>query len=192
MEQYTDKKTQIINTARDLFASYGYKKVSMDEIAKVSGVTKRTIYRYFEDKDTLFKYFIDEERQHIQDIIHQIEAKDSSFFEQVHETLMAILKYRKESKLLNTLQKEADLITNEKALAVLKEIEQELILKIKTRLSIAIEEEKMKPCDVDFFAFLLVKLYVAIMLEWDVTKKPLKEQEISDNIIQLLKTGIFY
>jgi len=38
------KKEQVISAARNLFSEYGYHKVSMDEIAKVSGVTKRTIY----------------------------------------------------------------------------------------------------------------------------------------------------
>ena len=52
------KKEQVITTARILFSERGYRKVSMDEIAKVSGVTKRTIYRYFKDKDDLIKYFL--------------------------------------------------------------------------------------------------------------------------------------
>lgn len=71
-----DKKELIINSARDLFYNYGYKKVSMDEIAKVSNVTKRTIYKYFKDKDSLFKYFIDEEMDNIKKIFIKIENKN--------------------------------------------------------------------------------------------------------------------
>ena len=65
-----DKKEAVINTARDLFQKYGYKKVSMDEIAKTSGVTKKTIYTYFKDKDSMFLYFIEEELQKIIVIYH--------------------------------------------------------------------------------------------------------------------------
>ena len=39
-----NKKEIVIQTARELFTKYGYKKVSMDEIAKESNVTKKTIY----------------------------------------------------------------------------------------------------------------------------------------------------
>jgi len=53
-----NKKDQVINTARELFSNRGYRKVSMDEIAKVSGVTKRTIYRYFKDKDDLINNWL--------------------------------------------------------------------------------------------------------------------------------------
>ena len=55
------KKEQIVEAARKLFTQYGYKKVSMDEIAKEAGVTKKTVYAYFKDKDELFKYFVFEE-----------------------------------------------------------------------------------------------------------------------------------
>ena len=36
-----NKKEEVINAARDLFTKYGYKKVSMDEIAKEANVTKK-------------------------------------------------------------------------------------------------------------------------------------------------------
>ena len=48
-----NKKELEINAARDLFTKYGYKKVSMDEIAKEANVTKKTIYSYFSDKEAI-------------------------------------------------------------------------------------------------------------------------------------------
>ncbi|MCI8445297.1 MAG: TetR/AcrR family transcriptional regulator [Bacilli bacterium] len=186
------KQLEIINTARDLFTTYGYKKVSMDEIAKTAGVTKRTIYHYFKDKDTLFQYFVDEERAKIKEAIEEIEKANLPFFETVHETLLTILRYRKQSKLLNTIQREADLFMSETALQLLKKVEQEMEQYIASRLQKAIDEEQMKPCNVELCSFLLVKLYIALMLEWDIDKKPLALEEITDNITQILKTGIFY
>ena len=38
------KKDIVVEIARNLFSKYGYKKVSMDEVAKGAGVTKKTIY----------------------------------------------------------------------------------------------------------------------------------------------------
>lgn len=187
-----EKRLEIINTARDLFTTYGYKKVSMDEIAKMSGVTKRTIYHYFKDKDTLFQYFVDEERAKIKDAIEEIEKSDLPFFETVHETLLTILQYRKQSKLLNTIQREADLLMSETAFKTLKKVEEEMEQYIASRLQKAMTEGKMKACNVELCSFLLVKLYIAMMLEWDIDKKPLAEEEITDNITQILKTGIFY
>ena len=64
-----DKKQIIINSARELFSRYGFKKVSMEEIAKKASVTKRTIYHYFKDKEALFSYFVKEELDKVKIIL---------------------------------------------------------------------------------------------------------------------------
>lgn len=46
-------KELIINTAFDLFSQYGIKNVSMDDVAKASGISKRTLYESFENKEAL-------------------------------------------------------------------------------------------------------------------------------------------
>ncbi len=40
----------IINKAKELFFFYGVKSVSMDDLAKAAGISKKTIYQYFSDK----------------------------------------------------------------------------------------------------------------------------------------------
>ncbi len=50
-----NKKTQkILNTTIKLFIRDGIKKITMDDIAENSNVSKMTIYKYFVDKDTLY------------------------------------------------------------------------------------------------------------------------------------------
>ncbi|MDR1781204.1 MAG: TetR/AcrR family transcriptional regulator [Tannerella sp.] len=46
-------QTHILKTAVSLFSRNGIKKVSMDEIARYSGVSKRTLYEFFENKEDL-------------------------------------------------------------------------------------------------------------------------------------------
>ncbi len=48
------KKDNIIDTAIDLYLESGLKKVTMDEIAKASNVSKMTIYKYFGDRDHFY------------------------------------------------------------------------------------------------------------------------------------------
>ncbi len=48
------KEEKIINTTIKLFICDGIKKMTMDEIAQNSNVSKVTIYKYFVDKDTLY------------------------------------------------------------------------------------------------------------------------------------------
>jgi AcrR family transcriptional regulator len=51
-----NKKTKILNNSTQLFKDHDIKKVTMDDIANVSNVSKMTIYKYFIDKDSLYKH----------------------------------------------------------------------------------------------------------------------------------------
>ena len=77
------KEEQIIQAARELFTVYGYKRVSMDEIAKKANVTKRTVYSYFKSKEDLLKYFIDEEIRTMKKIVEETENHELSYFKNV-------------------------------------------------------------------------------------------------------------
>jgi AcrR family transcriptional regulator len=49
----TEKEQQIIIAAGEVFMKYGIKSVNMDDIAKNLGVSKKTLYKYFKDKNDL-------------------------------------------------------------------------------------------------------------------------------------------
>jgi TetR/AcrR family transcriptional regulator, cholesterol catabolism regulator len=46
-------KERIIAKAREQFFRYGVKSVTMDDIASELGISKKTIYQHFEDKDAI-------------------------------------------------------------------------------------------------------------------------------------------
>jgi len=48
------RKEQIITAAKRVFATNGYRRTKIEQIADQLGVGKGTLYRYFDDKKTLF------------------------------------------------------------------------------------------------------------------------------------------
>jgi AcrR family transcriptional regulator len=52
-------KEHIIATTIELFARNGIRKVSMDDIARKAGVSKRTLYEFFDNKESLLIQIID-------------------------------------------------------------------------------------------------------------------------------------
>ena len=44
-------KQKIITESIELFMSYGLRSVTMDDIAKHLGISKKTIYQHFKDKE---------------------------------------------------------------------------------------------------------------------------------------------
>jgi TetR/AcrR family transcriptional regulator, cholesterol catabolism regulator len=52
-------KERIQTSAHDLFMQYGIRSVSMDDIANNLGMSKKTLYQYFADKDELVDAVVD-------------------------------------------------------------------------------------------------------------------------------------
>lgn len=75
----------ILTKARELFFSYGLKSVSMDDLAKLSGVSKKTIYQLYADKAELVNQIVEDLIQCHQDqfLSCRATAKDA-----VEEVLM--------------------------------------------------------------------------------------------------------
>ncbi|MCX6122097.1 MAG: TetR/AcrR family transcriptional regulator [Ignavibacteriales bacterium] len=57
-----DKEKLILDAAQHRFASYGYSKVTMDEIAEDVGMAKASLYYYFPTKEAIFRSVIQHEQ----------------------------------------------------------------------------------------------------------------------------------
>ena len=178
------KKEEVIKAAKELFSQYGYKKVSMDEIARKSKVTKKTIYTYFKDKNDLFKYLLMQEIEEMKKQADKISQKDIPFEDKLHELIIVHMDYRSNSKFLKTLLEEE----KKQRLSIADECEEILNVtikeEIKKRLEEAINDGYIKDCDTEITAFFIYKIYSALMFELD---KPLDKQKATESIINILK-----
>ena len=68
------KRKQIIDGAARVFLSQGFKGASMGEIARVAGVSKGTLYVYFENKEQLFEACIEEKRRTHAQILQEFDG----------------------------------------------------------------------------------------------------------------------
>ncbi len=56
-----EKFRLVLDTARSVFLEYGYDRTSMDMVANEAGVSKATVYAYFENKQQLLRKLVQEE-----------------------------------------------------------------------------------------------------------------------------------
>jgi TetR/AcrR family transcriptional regulator, cholesterol catabolism regulator len=56
-----EHKERILEKATDLFKRYGIRSITMDEIAAQLGISKKTIYQFFTDKDAMVEAVVNEE-----------------------------------------------------------------------------------------------------------------------------------
>ncbi|MBG9375535.1 TetR/AcrR family transcriptional regulator [Panacibacter sp. DH6] len=60
-----EMKERIQQKARELFMRYGFRSVTMDEIAGQLGISKKTVYQFFEDKDSLVEAVMQKEMDYM-------------------------------------------------------------------------------------------------------------------------------
>jgi AcrR family transcriptional regulator len=61
-----EAKERILIKAEELFMQYGIRSVSMDDIANNLGMSKKTLYQYYADKDELVDAVVEGHINHIQ------------------------------------------------------------------------------------------------------------------------------
>jgi AcrR family transcriptional regulator len=72
------KRRQIMDGARTVFLSEGFDGASMNDIARAAGVSKGTLYVYFDSKERLFEALIREDRkQQVERVVFPGEARDA-------------------------------------------------------------------------------------------------------------------
>ena len=83
----TETSERIRQKAHDLFMQYGLRSVSMDDIANGLGISKKTIYQYYEDKDSLVDAVVHSIIQYNQSCC-EIDRKSSD--NAIHEIFLAM------------------------------------------------------------------------------------------------------
>ena len=72
----TAKRRQIVDGARAVFLAQGFEGASMNDIARAAGVSKGTLYVYFESKERLFAAIVEEERSSHVNMIFDFDHAD--------------------------------------------------------------------------------------------------------------------
>jgi len=80
-----EKRCKILEGARDVFFAQGFAGASMDAIAKAAGVSKGTLYVYFENKESLFGALIEARRGKLPEAMFPIDDEIP-----LHEALLSI------------------------------------------------------------------------------------------------------
>lgn len=70
-------RDQIIDTASEIFGRFGFRKTTMDEIARAMRKGKSSIYYYFTSKEDIFKAVVEKEAQTLrEEVIRAVESSD--------------------------------------------------------------------------------------------------------------------
>ena len=80
-----EEMDNILSKVRDLYKNYGIKSITMDDVARELGISKKTLYQYVTDKEDLVDKFIESEIKTIQEEICKCINTDYNAIEELFE-----------------------------------------------------------------------------------------------------------
>jgi len=187
-----DRKKQIVDAATKSFSLFGYKATTMDQVAKLANVGKGTIYTFFSNKEELFDEIAFSLMNEMKGRAEEAISPNVTFSENVHNALFSMLEYRKEHKLTIKLYQEAREMGTPAVSDALHKLEQMVVEFLSERISRAIESKAIKPCNPEMTAFVMLKLYVALIFDWERERGELDKDEIANLFKLYLIEGLSF
>lgn len=71
-------RTHIVGVARKIFTRHGFRKATMEEIARASKMGKSSIYYYFRSKEQIFRAVVEFEARMLKEKLNRVIAKNDS------------------------------------------------------------------------------------------------------------------
>ncbi|PMC40324.1 TetR family transcriptional regulator [Bacillus sp. UMB0899] len=185
-----DRKQQILEAATKSFAQFGYKGTTMDLVSKLANVGKGTIYTFYKNKEELFSEIID--RLLLDMKIAADKAFDSQlpFVDSVHQALYSILDFRKTHQLTIKIYQESDELGTPTVNEGVQKVEEMVLKYIEQKIIDAIGRNELKQCDPKLTAFIILKLYVSLIFDWEKHHEPLEREKIAEIFEGYLLKGL--
>lgn len=184
--QREKKLNRLLDKAEQLFWNYGFNAVSVDRIAAEAGISKMTLYKYFNSKEDLFidiykrnvEYYIGRIQELIDEKYHtidKIEALYAHSLKVAKEYPAVLIRDIVEKK---TIYERVLAIKLEKGLPIWKNI-----------LEDGIRKGEIRKLDLFFISELLMNLPAAFK-DSEYLKDKGKMLEFYDNFIDFIKFGL--
>jgi len=86
----TEELHHILSKVHVLYLKYGIRSVTMDDIARELGISKKTLYQYVRDKDDLVSQVVDMEVARLHEIMSNYSRKHNNAIEELWEISLCI------------------------------------------------------------------------------------------------------
>jgi AcrR family transcriptional regulator len=184
------KRELILQIARKLFARYGLKKTSVDDIATEARIGKATIYYYFKSKQEIFKDVVDSELTILKDAIREAISRENS--PQGKLRAFILTRISRTHELVNLYRVTKDVVTE--LLPDLEKIREshfrEELNIIKEILSEGVRKGKFKVKRIELTSLAMVSVLKGLEYPWVLNGKTLNIEKSVDALLQILFTGI--
>lgn len=185
-----NRKQLILEAATKSFAQFGYKATTMDQVSRLANVGKGTIYTFYKNKEELFSEILDGVLLDMKEAAEDAFDSQLPFFENVHRAIYRILEFRKTHQLTIKIFQESNEMGTPMVKEGVQKVEAMVLNYIKQKIIVAIDKKEIQPCDPELTAFILLKLYVSLIFDWEKSHEPLDKEKIAKVLEQYILKGL--
>lgn len=96
-----EKRDRILNVAIKEFADNGFQNTSIQQIAKKAGISVGSVYKYFENKETMFSMVVHEGMSSLEELLMSLADSSDDIIVKAEKIIRELLKYsRKHPELI--------------------------------------------------------------------------------------------
>lgn len=163
-----EKRMLIIGTATGEFARSGFENTNINIIAERAGISVGSLYKYFESKQDLFLFTIEQGTDVLRDVLSSILPADLTFEEKLNALIEAIQHTSRQQKELIRLYSELTSVGNSE---LVEKLSYEIETISATMYTALMREEQKKgtirgDIEAAMAAFLMDNLFIALQFSY--------------------------
>ncbi len=189
-EEKEERRHAIMEAAKGRFQRFGFSKTTMEEIAADAGISKGTIYLYFQNKEDIFYELLGKEALDMERFLFRRVVDEPSVIRQLEMIFTGAMEYLQDHPYLDSiLRRDVELVST-RILKYIFSIEDHYVSVIEDYVRRGMEEGEIEQANPRIVAYVLYKVfeafsYASTLEEGDFTKK-----DIEDFIPRLIRRAL--
>ncbi|MGH2676389.1 MAG: TetR/AcrR family transcriptional regulator [Actinomycetota bacterium] len=99
----SDTSSRILDAAFEAVATFGLSRLTVDDVARLAGLSRQTVYRYFDSRDALVVALVAREEEAFLEGVREAHARHPDLEEAMREAVLFCLRTAREHPLLDRL-----------------------------------------------------------------------------------------
>ena len=190
-QQKEENRLKIYETALGLFARYGFKKTTVEDIASALGYTKGNLYLYVKDKQDLYEKTVAFALERWQSSVLGKIPSEGSIIERVLEACRISFAYlSQDNDLREVLRQDPSIMTITDKEDRFYEINEASRNILKLLLQEGINQGAFKKVDINLTVDFLYSVYIMFIIKAYIKPENKSTEELFENALQLILNGL--
>lgn len=185
------KQNEILDAALKVFAAYGFRKTTVEDVAEKVGMTKSNLYFYIRNKQDLYQKTVSRALQRWRDSVAQAVSETDDVVEKFSVMAKQSFAYLADDEdLRRVCMKDPGIFSLSPEEDRFSEINLGAMQLIKSILVQGIEEGRFHPVDVDHVTELFFSIYIMFLIKTYVKSQGISSVRMYDEGLKIILRGL--